>query len=69
VSPTDRSRPRLLTLQEAAERTGTSVRWWRSAVFEKRLPVVRLGRLVRISENDLEDYIRSNREEARDEEQ
>jgi len=58
---------RLLTLAEAADRTSTTVRWWRSAVFEKRVPVVRVGRLVRISEFDLERFIERNREPARTE--
>lgn len=54
---------RLLTLQDCAERTGTSLRWWRRAVFEKRLPVIKLGRLVRIDERDLEAFIDGGRVE------
>lgn len=56
---------RLLTLAECAERTGTTVRWWRRAIFERRVAVVRLGRLVRIAEPDLEAFIASNTEPAR----
>ena len=56
----------LLTLEECAKRTGTTVRWWRSAVFEKRIPVVHLGRLVRVSEADLESFIVANRQEVAD---
>ncbi|CAN5514654.1 hypothetical protein BH20ACT21_BH20ACT21_25270 [soil metagenome] len=56
---------KLLTLDDCAERTGTTVRWWRRAVFEQRLPVVRLGRLVRIDERDLEAFIDLNRDPAR----
>jgi len=41
---------RLLTIQECAARTNTTARWWRRAVFEKRIAVTRLGRLVRIDE-------------------
>lgn len=52
---------RLLTLAECAERTSTTERWWRRAVFEKRIPVVRLGRLVRIEETDLEALIAAGR--------
>jgi excisionase family DNA binding protein len=58
---------RLLTLGECAERTNTSLRWWRRAVFEKRVPVVRLNRLVRIREDDLEIFIETHREPAREE--
>ncbi len=57
---------RLLTLDECAELTGTKVRWWRTAVFQKRLPVVHLGRLVRIDEADLEAYLAANRQPARE---
>ena len=55
---------RLLTLQECADRTGTTIRWWRTAVFEKRIPTVRLGRLVRVDESDLAEFIKRNREPA-----
>jgi excisionase family DNA binding protein len=56
---------RLLTLAECAERTSTTVRWWRRAVFEKRVPVVRLGHLVRVAEEDLAAFISANREPPR----
>jgi len=46
--------------------TGTKIRWWRTAVFEKRLPVTRLGRLVRVDERDLEDFLAANRQPARE---
>jgi excisionase family DNA binding protein len=55
---------RLLTLEECAERTATTLRWWRRAVSERRLPVVRVGRLVRIDERDLDAFIAENRREA-----
>ena len=55
---------RLLTLAECAERTSTTERWWRRAVFERRVPVVRLGRLVRVDESDLEAFIAAGRAEA-----
>ena len=58
------TRSRLLTLAECAERTGTTIRWWRAAVFEQRVPVHRLGRCVRVSERDLEEFIASSRAPA-----
>ena len=58
---------RLLTLTECAERTGTTVRWWRRAVFERRVAYCKLGALVRIDERDLEELIAVNRQEPRDE--
>lgn len=57
---------KLLPLEECAERTGTSLRWWRRAVFEQRLPVVRLGRCVRVDERDLEAFIEASRAPARE---
>jgi len=59
---------RLLTLAECAERTNTTVRFWRTCVFERRVAVTRLGRLVRISEADLERFLSESREPARGEE-
>ncbi len=53
---------RLLTLQECADRTSTTLRWWRRAVFERRIPVVKLGRLVRIAEEDLAAFLAAHRE-------
>lgn len=58
---------RLLTLADCAERTATTVRWWRRAVFEGRVAVVRLGRLVRVEEPELERLIAESREPARTE--
>jgi hypothetical protein len=36
-------------------------------VFERKVPVHRLGRLVRVSERDLEEFITSSREPALEE--
>jgi excisionase family DNA binding protein len=52
---------RLLTVAEAAVKLNVSERWIRSAVFEQRFAVVKLGRLVRIDERDLDAYIERNR--------
>jgi excisionase family DNA binding protein len=51
----------LLTLEECAARTSTSVRWWRGAVQDGRIPVVRLGRHDRVDERDLVMFIDANR--------
>lgn len=58
--------PSLLTLAECAACTGTTVRWWRRAVFERRVAVVRLGRLVRVEEGELERLVDEGREPAKD---
>jgi excisionase family DNA binding protein len=52
---------KLLTLRQCAELTGTSERWWRRCVFERRIPIHKLGRLVRISEDDLAAFLTANR--------
>lgn len=52
---------RLLTLREAAERTGHRESTWRAWVLHRRVPFYKLGRSVRVSESDLEKLI----EEAR----
>ena len=56
---------RLLTLDECAARTGTTIHWWRRRVFQREIPIVKLGRLVRVDEADLEHYLEVNREPAR----
>jgi excisionase family DNA binding protein len=52
----------LLTVDEAAGRLGTSVRFIRRHRAERRLPFVKLGKHLRIDSLDLEDYIRSCRD-------
>ena len=55
---------RLLTVEEAAERLGTSVRFVRRLVFQRRIPYVKVGRHVRIAACDLEAFIQAGRVEA-----
>lgn len=52
---------RLLSVPEIAERLNVTEHWVRRAVFERRFPVVRVGRLVRVSDVDLEEFIEANR--------
>ena len=54
----------LLTVEQAAERLGTSVRFVRRLVFERRIAFVRVGRYVRIAEADLEGFIAAGRVDA-----
>jgi excisionase family DNA binding protein len=53
----------LLTLEQAAERLGTSVRFLRRLRAERRLPFVKLGKHLRIDSRDLEAFVASCREE------
>ncbi|GAA3143176.1 helix-turn-helix domain-containing protein [Planomonospora alba] len=48
---------RLLTVEEAAERLNTSVRFPRRLIEERRITFVRIGRHVRIPERELEAFI------------
>jgi excisionase family DNA binding protein len=56
-SPSERGASRLLTVGEAAERLNVSVRNIRHQIHQRRLPIVKIGRLVRIDEHDLEAFI------------
>ncbi|MDF2742715.1 MAG: excisionase [Actinomycetia bacterium] len=55
---------RLLTPEEAAERLGTSLRFVRRLVFERRIRFFKVGRHVRIAASDLEAYIEAGRVEV-----
>jgi excisionase family DNA binding protein len=48
---------RLLTVEEAAGRLGTSTRFVRRLIFERRIAFVKVGRHVRISPADLDAFI------------
>lgn len=51
----------LLSVEHAAERLGTSVRFVRRLVFERRIAFVKVGRHVRITTADLEAFIAAGR--------
>ena len=54
----------LLSVEQAAERLGTSARFVRRLVFERRIAYVKLGRHVRIATRDLDAFIAAGRVEA-----
>jgi excisionase family DNA binding protein len=54
----------MLTVKEAAERLGTSERFVRRLVFERRIAYTKLGTHVRISASDLDAFIAAGRVEA-----
>jgi excisionase family DNA binding protein len=56
---------RLLTVNEAAERLGTSTRFIRRLIAERRIAYTRLGRHVRIAGRDLDAFVASGRVEPR----
>ena len=51
----------LLSVEQAAERLGTSPRFVRRLVFQRRIAYVKLGRHVRITARDLDAFIRAGR--------
>ena len=51
----------LLSVEQAAERLGTSVRFVRRLVLERRIAYVKLGRHVRIATGDLDAFIAARR--------
>ena len=50
---------RLLTVDEAAERLGTSTRFIRRLIAERRIAYTKLGRHVRIATRDLDAFVAS----------
>ena len=55
---------KLLTVEQAAERMGTSARFVRRLIGERRIAYVKLGRHVRIAEIDLVNFVATGRVEA-----
>ena len=51
----------LLSVEQVAERLGTSPRFVRRLVFQRRIAYVKLGRHVRITARDLDAFIRAGR--------
>ena len=52
---------RLLTADKAAERLGTSARFIRRLIAERRIAYTKLGRHVRIAARDLDAFVASGR--------
>jgi excisionase family DNA binding protein len=54
----------LLSVEQAAERLGTSERFVRRLIAERRITYMKLGRHVRIATCDLDAFISAGRVEA-----
>lgn len=54
----------LLTVEQAAARLGTTDRFIRRLRTERRIPIVKLGKHIRIDSDDLDAYIHACRQEA-----
>jgi excisionase family DNA binding protein len=51
------ARSRLLTIEQAAEQLGVSPRMIRRLTGNRRLPFVKVGRLVRFRESDIAEFV------------
>ena len=54
----------ILTVEQAAERLGTSERFVRRLIAERRIAYFKLGRHVRITEHDLINFVTTGRVEV-----
>jgi excisionase family DNA binding protein len=54
----------MLTVPEVAERLGTSQRFVRRLIAERRIPYTKLGKHVRIADADVDAFIVAGRVEA-----
>jgi excisionase family DNA binding protein len=54
----------LLTVEQAAERLGTSTRFVRRLIAERRIAYHKVGRHVRITEADLINFVAASRVDA-----
>ena len=55
---------KLLSVQEAADRLGTSVRFVRRLIAERRIAYVKVGRHVRIAQADMVEFVAAGRVET-----
>jgi len=58
---TDNSLPRLLTIDQVAAHLGTSPRHIRRLIAERRVPYLKVGRLVRFDPNDVAGWLEDSR--------
>ncbi len=55
---------KLMTVKDLARESQLSVNWWRKFIKEGGVPIVRLGRRVRVVEGDYRELIEQNRIQA-----
>ena len=53
--------PRLLTIDQLAEHLGTSRRHLRRLIAERRIPYVKVGRLIRFDPHEIADWLDAGR--------
>lgn len=47
----------LLTLDDCARLANNSLAWWRKAVARGQIPIVRIGRSIRVRRQDLDEFL------------
>lgn len=52
---------RMLNVNESALYLGVTERWMKAAIAERRIPFVKVGKLVRFHTDDLDAYIKAQR--------
>ena len=52
---------KLLTPQEVCELLGIKMSKLRSAIFRREIPIIKIGRLVRVSQVDLAQWLNQNK--------
>ena len=60
-APNNKGSKRFLNYDELAELLGVRRNWLEQAVFHKRIPYVKIGRLVRFEKDAIEEWIRRQR--------
>jgi excisionase family DNA binding protein len=55
----------LLNVQDVAAKTRTTVSYWRKLISQRRIPVVKIGRLIRLRAEDVERVLRDGYRPAR----
>jgi excisionase family DNA binding protein len=59
-------KPNLLDVAGVAEYANISVRQVRGLVAKRALPVIKIGKHVRIAQSDIDTFLRANTREARE---
>jgi len=53
--------PQLLTIDQLVDRLGTSTRHIRRLIAERRIPYLKVGKLVRFDPDEINEWLRANR--------
>ena len=54
----------LLTVKEVSEHYGMTISYWRKQIFNRIIPIVKMGKSVRLKRADIERFIEDNKIEG-----